>query len=48
MSLFLNYIAFVSLKILHILANSADPDEMSPNAIFHLGLSCLMRDLRIL
>ena len=24
-----------------ILANSADPDEMPPNAAFHLGLHCL-------
>ena len=28
----------VSLKIVLILANNADPDEMPPNAAFHLGL----------
>ena len=33
--------AHKSLKIAFILANSADPDEMSPHAAFHLGLYCL-------
>ena len=28
-----------------ILANSADPDEMPPNAAFHLGLHCLPKYL---
>ena len=31
----------LSLKIILILANSADPDEMQPHAAFHLGLHCL-------
>ena len=30
-----------SMKIVFILANSADPDEMPPYAAFHLGLYCL-------
>ena len=34
-----------SLKIVLILANSADPDEMLPNAAFHLGLHCLPKYL---
>ena len=29
------------LKIVFILTNSADPDEMPPYAAFHLGLHCL-------
>ena len=29
---------FLSLKIVFILANSADPDEMLPYAAFHLDL----------
>ena len=40
-SKFLNFITFLSLKIVLILANSADPDEMRPYAAFHLGLHCL-------
>ena len=32
---------FLSLKIVFILVNSADPDEMPPYAAFHLGLYCL-------
>ena len=31
----------MSLKIVSIQANSADPDEMLPYAAFHLGLHCL-------
>ena len=31
---------FLSLKIVLILANSADPDEMWHYALFHLGLHC--------
>ena len=27
------------MKIVFILANSADPDEMPPCAVFHLGLT---------
>ena len=38
---FLNYDVFLSLKIVLILANSADPDEMQYYAAFHLGLHCL-------
>ena len=34
---------FLSLKIVFILANSADPDEMLPYAAFHLGLHCLLK-----
>ena len=30
-----------------ILANGADPDEMPPNAAFHLGLQCLPKYLFI-
>ena len=29
------------LKVVLILANSADPDEMQHGASFHLGLHCL-------
>ena len=32
---------FLSLKILFILANCADPDEMLHDAAFHLGFHCL-------
>ena len=32
---------FLSLKIISVLANSADPDEMTCCAAFHLGLNCL-------
>ena len=31
---------FFSLKIVFVLANSANPDEMPHNAAFHLGLHC--------
>ena len=37
----LDYDVFMSLKIVFILANRADPDEMLPYAAFHLGLHCL-------
>ena len=37
---FLNYVVFLSLNIVLILANSADPDEMQQYAAFHLGLHC--------
>ena len=33
------------LKIVFILANSADPDEIPPHAAFHLGLHCMQKDL---
>ena len=35
------YDVFLSVKVVLILANSADPDEMQHNAAFHLGLHCL-------
>ena len=35
------------LKILFILANSIDPDEMPPYASLHLGLHCLSKYLFI-
>ena len=31
----------IMLKVVLILANSADPDEMQHYAAFHLGLHCL-------
>ena len=34
-------IAFLSLKINFVSANSTDPDEMPRYALFHLGLHCL-------
>ena len=34
---------FHSLKIDFALASSTDPDEMPPNAAFHLGLHCLQK-----
>ena len=37
----------MSLKVVFILANSADPDEMLPNATFYLGLHCLPKYLFI-
>ena len=42
---FLNYDVFLSLKVVLILANSADPDEMQHYAAFHLGLPCLPKYL---
>ena len=33
----------ISLKIDFVLAKSADPDEMSHYAEFHLGLHCLLK-----
>ena len=32
---------YLSLKVVLILANSADPDEMQHYTAFHLGLHCL-------
>ena len=40
---FVNYDVVLSLKVVLILANSADPDEMQHYAAFHLGLYCLPR-----
>ena len=34
---------FPSSKIAFILANSADPDEIPPYAVFYLGLHCLAK-----
>ena len=36
---------FLSLKIVFILANSVDPDEMPHTVAFHLGLHCLPKYL---
>ena len=33
------------MKIVLILANSADPDEMQDDAAFHLGVHCLQKYL---
>ena len=38
---FLNYVVFLCLKDVLILANSVDSDEMQHLAAFHLGLQCL-------
>ena len=35
------------MKIVFILANSADPDEMQPYTAFHLSLHCLPKYLLI-
>ena len=42
---FLNTVVFLSLKIDFVLANSADPDEMSCSEAFHLSLHCLQKYL---
>ena len=39
--LFSNNIVFFLSEDLFTLTNSVDPDEMQPNAAFHLGLHCL-------
>ena len=36
---------FLSLRIVFVLANSADPDKMSHYATFYLGLRCLRKYL---
>ena len=38
---FLNNDVFMFLKVVLILENSADPDEMQHYAAIHLGLHCL-------
>ena len=38
-------LSLFSLKIVLVLAKSADPDEMQPYAAFHLGLHCLPKYL---
>ena len=40
---FLNYDVFLSQKVILILANSTDPEEMQHYAVFHLGLCCLLK-----
>ena len=42
---FLNYDTIMSLKIVLIFANRADPDETRPCMAFHLGLHCLSKYL---
>ena len=42
---FQNFDEYMSLKIVLILANNADPDEMPPYVAFHLGLHCLPKYL---
>ena len=37
----LNYDALLSMKVVLIIANREDPDEMQHYAAFHLGLHCL-------
>ena len=41
--LFQNNIVFLSVKIIFILANSADPDEMLHSVPFYLGFHCLQK-----
>ena len=41
MANFQNFIIFLYLKIVFILANSADLDEIMHDAAFGLGLQCL-------
>ena len=38
---FLNYDVFLPLKVVLVLSNSADPNEMQHYAAFHLGLHSL-------
>ena len=40
---FPNRVVIQSLKIVFILANSVDPDEMPYSVAFHLGLHCLAK-----
>ena len=35
---------FLSLKVVFVLANSVDSDEMPHSAAFHLGLHCLPKN----
>ena len=41
-----NNILFFSLKIVFVLANSVDPDEIPLNVAFHQGLHCLPEAFR--
>ena len=38
------YDVFLSLKVVFILANSADTDEMQHHAVFYLSLHCLPKN----
>ena len=38
---FLNYDVFLSMEVVLILENSAEPDKMQNYAAFHLALHCL-------
>ena len=38
---------FLSLKIVFVIANSVNPDEMPHYAAFHLGVHCLPKNLRL-
>ena len=40
---FLNFDAFLSLQIVLISTNSADPDKTQHYAAFYLGLHCLSK-----
>ena len=40
MWIFPNNDVFLSLKVVLILANSTDPDQIQHDAAFHLGLNC--------
>ena len=40
---FLNYDIFLPLKVVLIISNSVDPDEMQHNAAFYLGRYCLLK-----
>ena len=40
---FSNKIVFLSLKIIFVMANSVDPDEMQHDVTFHLVLHCLQK-----
>ena len=42
---FFNFYVFLSLKVVLILANSADSDEMQHCAAFNLGLHCFLKHL---
>ena len=41
---FLNFDIFLCLKVVSILANRAEADEMQYYAAFHLGLHCLLKN----
>ena len=43
--IFCKQIVILSLKIIFVLANSVDPNEMPHNAAFHLGLHCMPKHI---